>query len=383
MEEAGREVGRLRDAVEGAVVGEHVHVDGEDLAVLRRRDLRLHVVVAGERRRHEVLAAVLHPLHRLAGDDGADDREDVAGVDADLVAEAAADIGADDADLVLRQARHHRVDRAVGVGRLARRVHRELAGDLVEVRDRAAGLHRRRVHARVEDVLLDDDAVRIGRGGGERCLRGLLVARLPRLVAVHVGDAVVGLALVVADDGGVGVERLLRIHHRRQRVVVDVDELERVLRDVPALGDDVGDLLALEAHLVGGQDGLGVVRQRRHPREVVTEQRRPRDALEGLAGDDGNDARQRLGSRRVDRVDAGVREGAAQDGAVQHAGQVDVIDVVALAPHEALVLHALHRAEPDGVAGCADRNVLDGGHAFTSLVAGLSAAHWMDATMFL
>ena len=227
------------------------------------------------------------------------------------------------------------------------------------------------------------DAVRVSRCGREGGLGALLVARLPGLVAVHVGDAVVGLALVVADDGRIGIERLLRVHDRRQRLVVDLDQLQRVLGDVAVLGDDEGDLLALEADLVGGQHSLRVVGQRRHPGEVVTEQGRTRDALEHLARDDRDDAGQRLGRRRVDRQDARMRERAAQDRAVQHAGQVDVIDVVALAPDEALVLHALHRAEADGVACGAGRNLFDGGHAVTSLVAGLSAAHWIAATMFL
>ncbi len=39
----------------------------------------------------------------------------------------------------------------------------------------------------------------------------------------------------------------------RQRLVVDVDELERVLRLVPALGDDDGDAVADVAHDVFGQ----------------------------------------------------------------------------------------------------------------------------------
>ena len=50
-----------------------------------------------------------------------------------------------------------------------------------------------------------------------------------------------------------------------QDVVLDVDQLERVARRVAVLGDDERDLLALEAHLVGGQHGLDVVGQRRHP----------------------------------------------------------------------------------------------------------------------
>ena len=82
-------------------------------------------------------------------------------------------------------------------------------------------------------------------------------------------------------------QRLLRVDDGRQRVVLDVDEVERVAGDVRALGDDAGDLLALEADLVGGQHRLGVAGQGRHPRQVVGRQR--------LAGDDGDDARQLLG----------------------------------------------------------------------------------------
>ncbi len=43
---------------------------------------------------------------------------------------------------------------------------------------------------------------------------------------------------------------------------------------------------------------------------------------------------------RVDRLDPRVRERAAQDLQVQHAGQGDVVCVVALAPDEAVILDA-------------------------------------------
>ena len=98
---------------------------------------------------------------------------------------------------------------------------------------------------------------------GERRLRGGGVAGLP------VEDVVVGLALdVVADDGGVGVERLAGVDHRRQRLVLDVDQLQRVACRVAVLGDDERHLLTLVAHLVRGQHGLHVVRQRRHPGQL-------------------------------------------------------------------------------------------------------------------
>ena len=350
VEEPGRELRRLRGAVEGAVVGEHVDPYAEDRAVVRRRDGPGHVVVAGERGRHQVLAAVLDPLHRLAGHDRPHDGQDVARVDADLAAEPAADVRGDDLDLVLGDAGHQRVDGAVRVRCLVGRPDGELAGHRVHVGDRAAGLHRRGVHARVEHLLGDHDVRR-----GEHLVGEVLVAGLP------VEDVVVRLALdVVADDRGALVERLLGVHDRRQRLVVDLDEVERVARGVLVLGDDEGDLLALEAHLVGGEHRLDVHRQRRHPREV--------QRLEGGTGDDRLHLRHRLGLGGVDRPDPGVRIGAAQDRGVQHAGQRHVVEVAATAADETYVLLALHPAEADRVAGLAggDRVGCDGGHAFAS-----------------
>jgi hypothetical protein len=222
--------------------------------------------------------------------------------------------------------------------------------------------------ARVDHVARDDDV-----GVGEDAIGLVLVAGLP------VEDVVGGLALlVVADDRRVRIARLARVDDRRERVVLDIDELERVARRVAVVGDDERDLLALKAHFVGRQDGLGVVGQRRHPREV--------QALEVLAGDDRAHLRMGECGRRVDRDDARVRERAAQHGAVEHAGQVDVVDVVALAADEARVLLALEAPEADGT-------FLNGGHqAVTSSPApalaavcavSCSAAQRIALTMFV
>ena len=123
------------------------------------------------------------------------------------------------------------------------------------------------------------------------------------------------------------------LDHRRQRLVLDLDQLQRVAGAVAVVRHDERDLLALEAHLVRGQHGLHVARQRRHPGEL--------QALQVLAGDDGVHLRVLQGGGRVDRDDAGVRERAAQHRAVQHPGQRDVVDVGALAADEARVLLAL------------------------------------------
>src|SRR5207342_3151579 len=89
-------------AVEGAVVGDHVDLRARDPPVLGA-DPAAHDVVAREAGRHQVLRTVLDPLDRLAGDDRADDRADVAGIDGHLVPEAAPDVVGHDPDHLLGQ----------------------------------------------------------------------------------------------------------------------------------------------------------------------------------------------------------------------------------------------------------------------------------------
>ena len=344
-------------AVESNAPWSAMHVDAQagDLPVLRAH-LRVHDVVAGEAGRHQVPGAVLDPLDRHAGDDRAGDRAHVAGVDRHLVAEAAADVVAHDADHVLGEPGDVRVDRAVGVRRLVAVVDVELAGLRVEVGDHPARLQRRRVAARVDDVAGDDRV-----GLGERAVGRLLVAGLPR----RRGEVVALAGLVVADQRRVGVERLARVDDRRQRLVLDVDQRQRVVGGVLVGRDHERDLLALEAHLVARQHGLRVVGDRRHPREP--------ERLEVLGGDDGGDVRVRERARGVDRDDLRVRVRAAQDLAVDHPRQADVVEVGALAADEARVLLALQAAEADGA-------FLSDGHGQASWC---SAAQRTAATMFL
>ena len=349
------------------MVGDHVDPEAGDLAVLRAH-LGVHDVVAREAGGHQVLGAVLDPLDRHAGHDRAGDRADVAGIHRNLVAEAAADVVALDADHVLGEPRDVRVDRAVRMRRLVAVVDVELAGLGIEVGDDAARLERRRMAARIDDVAFDN-----GVGLGERAVGGRLVAGLP-------GRAreVVALArLVVADQRRVGVERLAGVDDRRQRLVLDVDQLERVVRRVLVGRDHERDLLALEADLVAREHGLRVVGDRRHPGEP--------ERLEVLGGDDSGDVGVRERPRGVDRDDARVRVRAAQHRAVDHPRQPDVVEVGALAADEARVFLALQATEADRALGLGARKVLDDGHARTPCLAACScsAAQRTAATMFL
>ena len=165
-------------------------------------------------------------------------------------------------------------------------------------------------------------------GVGQRPVRRVLVARLPVKAAV-----VLLPVLLVTDERRAIGQRLLRVHHRGERIVVHLDELQRVGGDVGALGDHRRDLLPLEAHLVGDEDRLRVTRQRGHPGQVVR--------LESLTGDDRHHAGERLRPLAVDRVDPGVGEGAPQEDHVQHPGQRDVLYVVSRTADEAVVLDPL------------------------------------------
>ena len=225
--------------------------------------------------------------------------------------------------------------------------HGQLAGDRVEVGDRAAGFQRRRVRARVDQVRADHHV-----GGGEDRVGGRLVARAPV-------EDVVAVRQVLPDHRRARFEGGRRVGQGRQRLVVDRDQLQRIPGRVPVRGHHEGDLLALETHLVGGQHGLHVTEQRGHPRQVPFGQI--------SAGQHRGHGRVGAGRAGVDRDDPGVRERAAQDRAVQHAGPRDVVDERALAPDEPGVL--LARDRPVSVA-------------HRRRPASCLAAHSTDLTMF-
>ena len=335
VKEPGRKLRRIGAGVEGPVVGDDVALESRDPAVPGRRDLAGHVVVAGEGGRGQVLDAVLDPLDRHAGHDRGDDRADVARIDPDLVAEAAADVRRDDPDVVLRDVGDEGRDGAHRVRRLERAPDGELAVHLVHGGDAAAGLERTGVDALVGDGLLRDH---LGPVQGPR--RRLGVAGLPGEDVVRMpARPVCALRLVpdvFAQHRGVVRERGERIDEGGQRLVLDLDPLDRIRRRVAILGDDEGDLLALEQDLPVRQHRLHVARQGRHVVQI--------QGLQVFRGQHRHDPRQSLRRLRVDGLDPGMAVRGADEVAEQHARQLDVVHVVPLAPGEAGVLDPLARA---------------------------------------
>jgi len=275
-----------------------------------------------------VVDAVFKILDRPAG--GAGER---AGQRADLVAEelaaeAAAGIRRHDVEPVrldLERDRDQPADVVVhrGVG-----VDRELARAAVVVRGGADGLDGRAAGARPAQPALDHQI-----GGGE-----ILVHRteVDKAMVRDVGVATLGMEHGIAGGG----YRLLEIDHRRQRIVLDLDQLAGVLGDIAALGHHGRDRLAHVTHLVHGN----AVLRRRRAGEVRA---RPRHLRRLRAGHDAEHTGQRLGPGLVDAHDARVGVRAAQHRRVRHVGQRHVVDIGAGAGEQAGVLHPLH-AVPDG-----------------------------------
>jgi hypothetical protein len=128
-------------------------------------------------------------------------------------------------------------------------------------------------------------------------------------------------------------QRGLGVVQRRQLLVFDLDQLDRVGRHVAVVRDHEHDLLVLEQHLALGEHRLDIAREGRHVVQV--------QGLQVLGREHGPHARQRLGFRGIDRLDTRVAVLAAHEVAEQHARQLQVIDVVASALDEADVLLAL------------------------------------------
>ncbi len=173
-------------------------------------------------------------------------------------------------------------------------------------------------------------------------------------------------------DGPLG-DRALGVDVGLERLPVDVDQAERVLRRGLRLRHDRGDSRARE------RDAVDLERAG-HGDEVLDAARLPRarqrrEVLEVLAREDGDHARVRGRTRRVDPVDPRVRVRRAQDRDVRHPRQLEVVQVAGRAGDQARVLDALDRGPEDP-----GRRLGGGGHGYAPPPT--PAASRTAATMF-
>ena len=119
------------------------------------------------------------------------------------------------------------------------------------------GLHGIVLHARKRIAVLEDQ-VGLGEGGGA-------APALEMELMAHIGARdglerrqiceVAGQGLSGVDERGAGCQRLLNRGDGGERLVLDVDPLDRLAGRGLVLGDRRGHRLALVAHHVDGEDG--------------------------------------------------------------------------------------------------------------------------------
>ena len=174
-------------------------------------------------------------LPRLAGQIG---HEHVLAGQA-LAAEAAADVGGEHPDLPRIDVEDRRQPVAVLVRRLRRQPHRQAV----------VVLHARRRRSRLDRARRDPLAR--DRPGGDHlaAVEQLLVGRRRLALDAHVRADVLEQQHLV-------LQRLERIGHDRQRLVVDLDQLGGVDASLLARSQHRGDDLAREPDLVGRQEHL-------------------------------------------------------------------------------------------------------------------------------
>ena len=225
-----------------------------------------------------------------------------------LAAKAAADARLDHPDLAqgqTKQRRHHapHVERHLGAGAN----HQPVV--LIPPRQHDVRLDRRLLHLLHRVLALED------MGGLGQC--GLHVAVIDMQVVDEVALRIVnfdGVRLIMHFRRA-GLHGCHRVKHGGQHLVLDLDQLQRLLQDLGRLGGDDGDAVADMAHLVVQADlvvgrRVGIALPARgidHARHIHV-------------GEHGMHAGQGACLGGIDTLDAGVGMGAGEQAAVKHPG---------------------------------------------------------------
>ena len=346
-----------------AGVGQRMQIDSRDGAVVHGAQLNGHLHLVTRVARGDGLLAGVAAIARTAGLLGNERHEDLAATRL-LGAKTATDARLNDLHLRLRDVKRLRDHAAHVEGHLRRGCHRD-APERVGRREGAEGLHGRGLRGLAGVGALKDD-VALGEGLVQ-------VAKVARAAAHQVASNIAALRehkghVALGVDHDVVIERLGKVEQRLEHLIVDLDELERLVGGLLGLGGDDRHLLVLVAHqILENQAVVGT---------------RLRIALSGdgkaalghvLVGVDAHHARYLQGARRIDGADLGAGIRAALELDNQGAGghQVARVDGTALEQRLRVLLGLLAGdllVRNAVAAGVVDRQL---GHLKAHLHAGL------------
>ena len=187
------------------------------------------------------------------------------------------------------------------------------------------------------EAVLEDALGALHRFGGIAAAQAEVERNVRVLLALQVFQVrkrAGGLELIVHDR--LGGHRLDFVVHRRKLFVFGGDEVHRLLRHMRIGGEHHRDRLADVAHLVHGEHRLVVERR--------AVERIRQDRLYLGCRDDAVHTGERFRGTGVDVLDAAVRDARAENLAVEHARQPQVMDVLGPARDLEPRLEARYRA---------------------------------------
>ena len=312
FEAGGERVGRIGAGIDRGLGVERqqpafgVGIAGDDVVVLAA------IGVGGQ-----MLAPVLEPAHRTLQMPGQPGDADLLRRQDPLVAEPAADIGRDHPDARMVEAEAFGDPGADDMRKLGGRDHGELAQPAVPFGEHALALDRRHALARGAELAGDLD-----RGAGGDGFDVVLDTGLQE----HV------VAPRLVDQRRVRIARRQHVGDRRQNLEIDRHAVGHVLGLGAAGGDADRDRLAHLAHLFEGERGL---RGGLEPGQSGDRA----DRLDARHVGVGEDPRPDV-VRDVDAGDERMRDGAADEGGLELAGEAEIADIAAAAAHQPVVLLA-------------------------------------------
>ena len=291
-------------------VGQRMQIDGRDGAVVHGAQLNSHLHLVARVARGDGLLTGVAAVARTAGLLRHERHEDLAAARL-LGAKAAADARLNNLHLRLRNVERLRDHAAHVEGNLRGGGYRD-AAERVGRREGAEGLHGRGLRGLAGVGALKDDVAL-----GERLIK---VAKIAGTAAHQVASNVAALRehkghVALGVDHDVVIECLGKVEQRLKHLIVDLNELERLVGGLLGLGGDDRHLFVLVTdEILENQAVVGT---------------RLRIALAGdgkaalghvLVGVDAHDARHLKGTRRVDGADLGAGIGAALEFDDERAG---------------------------------------------------------------
>ena len=305
-----------------AGIGQRVQVDGRDGAVVHGAQLNGHLHLVARVARGDGLLTGVAAIARTAGLLGDERHEDLAAARL-LGAKTAADARLNDLHLRLRNVERLSDHAAHVEGHLRRGGHRD-APERVGRRKGAEGLHGRGlrglagVGAGEDDVTLGEGLVQVAKIAGTAANQ---VARNIAALREHKGHVALGV------DHDVVIECLGKVEQRLEHLVVDLDELERLVGGLLGLGGDNRHFLVLVTDEV--LENQAVVGTRLRIALTGNGKATPGHVLVGV---DAHHAGHLQGARRIDGADLGAGIRAAFELDDERAGghQVARVDGTAL-----------------------------------------------------